>query len=155
MAHSPTPTRSPGLPCPSNRVRGCATSAVAPSEGSSGEEEPLSNLLGGCGVTAGVMTIAAPGVSNRVSGLNSTPSSRAVTRAWGTRNLTLAVLAMRAPDEARDEWTYALALMNGLDAALNLIGMRDGIPRRVAIGSAALPAVVAALLLVARSLDRR
>ncbi len=117
------------------------------------EKRVLVNVLGGCGVTFGVVAVAAPGAMQSGYGVASTPSSRSLTRSWGTRTATLGVLAMRARDEDRDDLLLAFAGMNGLDAVLGLAGMRDGLSSRTALATAATSAVFSALLLVARSLD--
>lgn len=111
------------------------------------------NVLGGGAVTFGVVAVAAPEAMHSGYGLASTSTSRSLMRLWGTRTATMGVLAMRARDEDRDDWLLALAFMNGLDAVLDLTGMRDGVPSRAAVGTAATSAVFAALMLVARSLD--
>lgn len=137
-----------------NRLRGTALVAIAlPGEGVMMDKTQLVNVLGGGAVTFGVVAVAAPEAMHSGYGMASTSTSRSLMRLWGTRTATLGVLAMRARDEDRDGWLLALAVMNGVDAVLSVAGMRDGIPLRAGVGTAATSAVFAALLLVARGLD--
>lgn len=117
------------------------------------DRRSLVTVLGGSAVAFGVVAVAAPGALHSGYGMASTSTSRSLMRLWGTRTATLGALAMRARDEDLDEWLLALAAMNGLDAVLDLAGIRDGISSNSATATAATSAVFAALMLVARSLN--
>jgi hypothetical protein len=85
-------------------------------------KQVLVNAVGGASVGFGLLAVAAPDVLLKSYRLNPNPEVRAMTRAWGTRNITLGALLLKAKGRALDDVLLSGGILNSADAVLGFVG---------------------------------
>jgi hypothetical protein len=102
----------------------------------------------------GVMGAVAPGTLLRIYGADPTPSTRSMTRLWGTRNVVLGVLTLQLRGDAQDTMLSAAMYLNLADSLLGVIGPAlDNSPAKTGLLAAASSGLFAGIAGYAKSLD--
>jgi hypothetical protein len=101
----------------------------------------------------GVVGVLAPGALLKAYGADTSPTARAMTRLWGTRNLVLGVLTLQLDGNAQDTVLAAAMTLNLSDSLLGLLAPAlDGLPARTSLAASLTSGAFAGLAGYARSL---
>ena len=107
----------------------------------------LTPVLAGTGVGFGAAAVLAPRLLGRVYGFDAAGETAAMMQLFGTRNVALGALALRADsDEARDAIAGAVGVACAVDTVNSVLnGLRGRVSARSATLTAITTASVAAL----------
>ncbi len=118
------------------------------------DKQPLVQGMAAASIGFGVLGALAPGALLKTYGTDASPSTRSITRIWGTRNIVLGVLTLQLDGEAQDTVLDAAIGLNIADSVLGLIGPRlDGSSARAGLLASATSGFFAGLAGYAKSLD--
>ena len=101
----------------------------------------------------GVLAVAAPGVLLKTYGTDASPSTRGMTRLWGTRNIALGFLTLQLEGDAQDLILSAAVAVNLADSLIGLLAPAlDDLPARSSLAASLTSAAFAGAAGYAKSL---
>ena len=117
------------------------------------DKQSLAKALAGVSVGFGLAAVAAPDALLKSYRFTPNPEVRAMTRLWGTRNITLGALVLAAKRGTLDDLLLSAGILNSVDAVLGLLGNTiDGTKGPGGALAGATSAAFAVLALYARGL---